>query len=94
MIVLFFFFDQEELEKKLQEAREAEEFAKKQQKKPKFQHIYMSCPDGLAIRFELDPSSFGKDIAIFSLLCILFMFCILLPELLFLDNSMLYRSWR
>jgi len=44
----------------LQEAQEAEEMERKRKRKPKFQQVYTSCPDGLAIRFELDPSSLGR----------------------------------
>nr|CAB3266505.1 sperm-associated antigen 17 [Phallusia mammillata] len=48
---------QEELERKLQEAEEAAEAMRKRQRMPSFQQLYISCPDGLNVRYELDPTS-------------------------------------
>ncbi|CAK8694543.1 unnamed protein product [Clavelina lepadiformis] len=48
---------QEELERKLLENQEAEELARRQSRMPKFPQLYTSCPDGLSVRFQLDPTS-------------------------------------
>ncbi|XP_039272076.2 sperm-associated antigen 17-like [Styela clava] len=47
---------QEELERKLREAKEAEEQERSRIKLPPFQQLYVSTPDGLSVRYQLDPT--------------------------------------
>jgi len=51
---------QEELERKLQEAEEAAEQERRRQRMPTFQPLYVSCPDGLSVRYQLDPTTGGE----------------------------------
>lgn len=50
---------QEELERKLQEAKEEEE--RRRVKLPPFNQLYASTPDGLSVRYQLDPTTAGTN---------------------------------